>query len=171
MFAWRADAFLEEVRRHLPRLHAALVASGAASRGGTALARAYAGIPGTSVDYGVLERSAIVEVVEAAFRWDDLGSFESLARHLRGDAAGNASRGFLAALDSRGVLAVAPPGHRTAVLGVEGLAVVTVPGITMVVPLARSEEVRRLAQAVASRGGIRRAAGKARALAIGEPVA
>jgi len=145
MFAWRADAFLAEVRRRLPRLHTALVASGAAAGGPAALARAYGRIPSVSVDYGVLERSGRVEVLPAAFRWDDLGSYAALLRHLPRDAAGNASRGRLLAVDARGVLSVAPAGHLTAVLGVEGLAVVTVPGATLVVPLDRCEEVRGLA--------------------------
>lgn len=151
MFAWRADAFLEEARRHLPDLHRALVASGAAVRGGAALARAYDRAPAVSVDYGVLEKSDRVEMVAAGFRWDDLGSFAALARHLPRDAAGNASRGRLLAVDARGVVAVGPEGHLTAVLGVEGLAVITVPGATVVVPLDRCEEVRALGEAAGRR--------------------
>ena len=145
MFAARAEAILAEVRRHIPRLHSALVASGAATGSAAALVRAYARVPAVSVDFGVLEKSDRVEVVPASFRWDDLGSFAALLRHLPKDARGNAARGALAALDARRVLAVGPPGHLTAVLGVVGLAVVTVPGATLVVPLDRCEEVRRIA--------------------------
>ncbi len=147
LFAWRADAFLEEVRLHVPDLHGALVASGAAARGGPALARAYDRSPAVSVDRGVLEKSRRVECVAADFPWDDVGSFAALARHLPADGAGNRARGALLALDAAGNLAVAPAGHRTALLGVEGLAVVTVAGVTLVCPLDRSEEVRRLVEA------------------------
>ena len=146
MFAWRADVLLDEVRRRLPRLHRALIASGAATGSASALERAYASLPSVSVDYGILEHSDRVEVVPAGFRWDDLGSFAALARHLPKDALGNAARGLFRAVDSHGVLAIAPEGHLTAVLGVEGLAVVTVPGATLVVPLDRCEEVRRLVE-------------------------
>lgn len=163
LFAWRADVFLGEVAAHLPDLHRTLVASGAALRGGAPLARAYGEVTGISVDYGVLERSHRVEVVEATFPWDDLGSFAALPRHLPRDGQGNAGRGDLVAHDARDVVAVAPEGHLTAVLGVEGLAVVTAPGVTMVCPLARAEEVRVLAEAAsalragkgARRGGTR----------------
>ncbi len=150
IFAWTARGFLAEVERHLPALHRALVASGAALRGGPALRRAYRRCPSISVDYGVLEKSSRVETVEAAFRWDDLGSFAALARHLPRDRAGNAALGDLAALDARGVLAAAPSGHLTAVLGVEGLAVVTAPGVTLVCPLDRCEEVRVIVRRLAA---------------------
>jgi len=149
LFAWRADAFLEEVRLRLPALHRALVASGAATGGPRALARAYARVPSISLDYGVLERSDRVECVEAGFRWDDLGSFAALHRRLPRDAAGNAARGDLVAVASRRVLAVAPPGHRVAVVGVSGLAVVVGEGATLVLPLDRAEEARRAAEAAA----------------------
>lgn len=150
MLAARADALLGEVRAHLPRLHRALVASGAATGGAAARARAYDRVPSISLDHGVLEKSGRVEVLEAAFPWDDLGSFAAVLRHLPRDGAGNAARGRLLAVDARGVLALAPEGHLTAVLGVEGLAVVTVPGATLVVPLERAEEVRALAEAAAA---------------------
>jgi mannose-1-phosphate guanylyltransferase len=144
-FAWRAEVYLHEIQARLPALHRSLVASGAFARGGAALARAYRACPAISLDHGVLERSSRVEAVEGAFRWDDLGSYAALLRRLPRDRDGNASRGRLLALDSRGVLAVAPPGHLTAVLGVGGLAVVTVPGATLVLPLDRCEEIRRVA--------------------------
>jgi mannose-1-phosphate guanylyltransferase len=151
LFAWRADVFLEEVERHLPETHRLLIASGAATRGGATLARAYADLENLSLDYGILERSRRVEVIEGTFTWDDLGSYAALARHLPRDDSSNAALSELVALDSRGVLAVAPRGHVTAVLGVEGLAVITAPGVTLVCPLSRAEEVRALAERVASR--------------------
>lgn len=142
IFAWRADVFLEEVRRHLPALHRALVSSGAAAGGPAALARAYSRAPSISVDYGVLEKSSRVECVEAAFRWDDLGSFAALHRRLPRDASGNAARGDALLLDCGDVLAVAPPGRRVSVLGVRGLAVVVTGDEVLVLPLDRAEEVR-----------------------------
>jgi mannose-1-phosphate guanylyltransferase len=145
MFAWRADAFLEEVRRHLPDLHRALDESGAATGGPRALARAYARAPSISVDHGVLEKSDRVECVAASFPWDDLGSFAALHRRLPKDGDGNAARGDLLALDSREVLAVAPSGVRVAVLGLRGLAVIVTGDTVLVLPLDRDQEVRRLA--------------------------
>ncbi len=154
LFAWRADVFLDEVRRHLPALYRALAESGAATGRPAALARLYARAPSISVDYGVLEKSGSVECIEAAFRWDDLGSFAALHRRLPRDGDGNAARGGpLVAVDARDVLAVAPSGHVTAVLGLRGVAVVTTPGATLVLPLDRCEEIRTVVASLGSHGG------------------
>ncbi|WP_294319005.1 sugar phosphate nucleotidyltransferase [uncultured Chryseobacterium sp.] len=40
-------------------------------------------IPSISIDYAVMERSKRIKVVPAHFRWNDLGSFESLYDYLR----------------------------------------------------------------------------------------
>ncbi len=143
IFAWRADAYLEEVRRLLPALHRALVASRAFAGSPAALARAYARAPSISLDYGVLERSPSVEVVEAAFAWDDLGSFAGLLRR-SGPTRGN----LFLEVDGHGNLALAPAGRLTAVLGLSNVAVITTPRATLVLPLDRAEDVRLVVQAL-----------------------
>jgi mannose-1-phosphate guanylyltransferase len=143
LFAWRADAYLEEVRLRLPALHRALIASGAFAGGAAALARAYARAPSISLDYGVLEKSSRVEMVEAAFPWDDLGSFAALQRR-----SGGTQFGPLLTIDGEGNLSVAPAGHLTAVLGLSDVVVVTTPRATLVLPLARAEQVRRVVLAL-----------------------
>lgn len=143
MFAWRADALLGELAVHLPELAAGL--SRIAADPGL-LGEVFPALPAISVDYGVLERTARAEVVETAFEWDDLGSYEALARLLPADAAGNRASADLLALDSGGVLAFAPEGHLVATLGVRDLVVVSDRDVTLVVPRERAEEVRRIVE-------------------------
>jgi mannose-1-phosphate guanylyltransferase len=143
MFAWRADAWLDETRLRLPRLHRALVASGAFAGGPAALARAYARAPSISLDYGILEKSPRVEMVEAAFRWDDLGSWAALLRRARGTGGG-----FQLDVDGDGNFTVAPADHVTAILGLSNVAVITTPRATLVLPLDRAEDVRLVVRAL-----------------------
>jgi mannose-1-phosphate guanylyltransferase/mannose-6-phosphate isomerase len=80
MFVWTAGVLLREVKAHLPGLFA-LVSE--ASRGGfslKAISRFYGAAEKVSVDYGIMERSRRVSAVRGGFRWDDIGSWESLAR-------------------------------------------------------------------------------------------
>ena len=155
MFAWRADAFLCALGRHLPEVASAF-ADAAPSLGGAdqdaALARAFAAVPSISVDCGVLEREPGVEVVPCSFRWDDLGSFAALARNLPTDEHGNLSVGPVVARDSTGCVAWAAAGRMTALLGVDDLIVVHAHGVTLVAPRSRAEEVRRLVDALAAQG-------------------
>ena len=82
IFAWRADVFLEEVRRHAPTIARALPRLEAGNVEG------YFEIagPGT-VDEMILERSDHVAGIQAPFAWDDVGSWEGLSR-VRGAAPG-----------------------------------------------------------------------------------
>ena len=51
--------------------------------------REFAAIRGISIDYAVMEHARDVAVIEAPFTWDDVGSWQAMAR-LRGvDTEGN----------------------------------------------------------------------------------
>ena len=66
-----------------------------------ALRKAYEAMPSISVDYGVMEQAASVEVLVSDIDWDDLGSWDAVARHRTPDEDGNRLRGDVTAVDSR----------------------------------------------------------------------
>lgn len=51
----------------------------------------YPGLEEISIDYGILEKSKQVGVIEANFDWSDLGTWDSLHSHLPKDEDGNVS--------------------------------------------------------------------------------
>ncbi len=57
------------------------------------LQREFAAINGRSIDYAVMERYSDVAVIEATFRWDDVGSWQSIGRLTQPDEQGNCVRG------------------------------------------------------------------------------
>lgn len=75
IFAWRADVFLEDVRRHAPEIARALPRLEAGDPDGF-----FESVEPSSVDQAVLERSERVAAIRAPFAWDDVGSWEGLAR-------------------------------------------------------------------------------------------
>jgi mannose-1-phosphate guanylyltransferase len=79
IFAWTPDAFLRECAG----TPLAPLADGDLGAG-------FDAAPAVSVDYAVLERTDDAYVVPATFEWDDLGSWDALARILDTDADGNA---------------------------------------------------------------------------------
>ena len=73
-------------------------------RKGPGYQRLYARFNFDSFDYEVVEKSANVAAVRAAFSWNNVGSWDGLWQTLRaGD--GNALSGNVVAMDSRQVLA------------------------------------------------------------------
>lgn len=137
IFVWPASTFLEQVREHASEIAPALPSL---ERGDVAAFFEDAGR--VSVDEGVLERSSRVGSIDATFAWDDLGTWESLARHRDSDARGNVTEGDVHCGDASGNIAVAESG-RVVLLGVRDLLVVRTEGATLVMPRSRSAELKR----------------------------
>lgn len=137
IFAWRASAFLDQVRTHAPEIAGHLAAL---DRGDQAAF--FAGVPTTAVDVAVLERSSHLGVVTSSFEWDDVGSWEALARTLETDESGNVSVGEVHAVDASGNIAV---GERRPVVlfGVDDLVVVD-SDVLFVTHRSRAPELKRL---------------------------
>ncbi len=151
MFVWRADAILREIGRSLPDLHHELGGVRAAlgtSRMPEALAQAYARMPKTSIDYGVMEKAERVLMIEADFDWDDVGSWKSVAA-MRGDAP----EALAVAVDTKGAyIASTDDGHLIATLGLEDVVIVHTKDATLVCPKSRAEDLKQVIEAIRARG-------------------
>ncbi len=154
IFFWPAALYMERLRECLPETYsriAALPAFGS-RRFPQALAESFPGCDNISVDYAVLERTqGVVGLAAGDIGWSDLGSFEALYELAEKDAAGNASRGDLLALDASGNYADAA-GKVVALLGVENLIVVDTPDALLVARRADAQRVGELVKALEGRG-------------------
>ncbi len=90
-------------------------------------------LPARSLDRALLERTERAAVVVAMLAWDDVGSWESLARLQRGDDQGNVRFGDAVFSESeRTVVYGASRGRLVVTHGVEDLVVVDTPDATLV---------------------------------------
>lgn len=144
MFVWRNDVLLEEFHRCLPEHVTVLQRACAAGTPARAvLLRAFEQLRAVSVDYGVMEKARDVRMVEATFRWSDLGGWPALAEYLAQDEAGNAHRGRVVTLDARdNVVFCEDEDELVALVGVTDLIVVRAGGKTLVLPRSRAEELK-----------------------------
>ncbi len=138
IFLWRAEVFLEEVRRCTPEL-ADLIPLLEKGQAEEFFRRA----PNLSVDEGVLERSPRVACLEATFRWDDVGGWEALARTRPADAQGNVAVSPLYGLEAEGNIVWADEGA-VVLFGVRDLVVVRSGEVVFVAPRARTAELKVL---------------------------
>lgn len=153
IFFFRASTVLAELARQQPAIHEALEALrpalGTAGEA-AALESAYAAMPAISFDYAVMENAADVQVVEATFSWDDLGSWAAVARHGTADGAGNVTRGDVLILDGKNNTVEAE--RTVALLGVEDLIVVETADALLVCHRDRAEEVKRVVETLRTQG-------------------
>ena len=141
IFCWRATDFLNEVRRHTPEIAPALERH--AGTRGRSREEFFAFVKSISVDVGVLERSANILVVRGDFGWDDVGTWGALRRARTPDAAGNVMHGRTHLLESRNNV-VHADGGTVVLYGVDGLVVVSRPGLTLVTSVEKSEDLKKL---------------------------
>ncbi len=85
MFCFRAGVLLAELKAYQPSVYATSSEAWSHAKEGILDYELSASIPSISIDYAVMERSNKIKVVPACFRWNDLGSFESLYDYLKVD--------------------------------------------------------------------------------------
>jgi mannose-1-phosphate guanylyltransferase/mannose-6-phosphate isomerase len=153
-FVFRADVMAEELAVFAPELAEATAAAAARATVDGAFVRldaeAFAQAPRISIDYAVMEKTTRAAVVESAFRWSDIGSWDAVHAISPADDRGNAIFGDTELLDVKGCLVHSGHGLTTLV-GVENVIVVTTPDATLVVDRSRAEEVKALVQAIQTR--------------------
>ncbi len=155
IFVWKARTILDALAKHEPAMSAQLVTIGRAI--GTAeyhdiLDREFTAIQGKSIDYAVMERHSKVAVIEAPFAWDDVGSWQSLARTLGADESGNTIVGKHLGIRTAGTIVRTSGDHLVATLGVTDLIVVHTEDATLVASKHDEEAIRELVKELEKRG-------------------
>lgn len=154
IFLFRADRFLAELHAHAPAMHEACNAAMVrASTDGACIrpdAATFAACPSDSIDYAVMERAERVAVVPVSCGWSDLGSWDALADLGPHDADGNRLSGDVIALDAENNL-VLTDGATVTLAGVSDLIVVASEGKILITPRGRSQDVKRIFEALKSR--------------------
>jgi mannose-1-phosphate guanylyltransferase len=138
IFVWKASVLLRELRAHAPEIADLLPLI---EKGDAAF---FDAVPESVIDRALMERSTHVGTVRARFHWDDVGSWEALARTRPPDPMGNFVVGDGAVVDGSGSIVYADEGSSVVVLGADGLIVVQSGGTTLVLPRSRAPEMKEL---------------------------
>lgn len=143
IFVWRAVRLLEEARATAPELAGLLPLLDAGDTD-----EYFAVAPQLSIDHGVLERSQRVGVMDATFEWDDVGTWDAVARTRPADADGNVTQGHAELVGSAGCVVWNDGDDPVVVFGAQDLVVVRVDGVTLVMPRERAASLKELLEAL-----------------------
>lgn len=127
IFVWRAAALLDELKRNKPALAEGIQTIAAAWRTPDrqrVLHDVYPTLERVSIDYAVMEHARAALVLEAPYRWDDVGSWLALERMAAQDAHGNTVHGTHAGEDTTHCVIVGEPGKLIATVGVHDLIII-----------------------------------------------
>lgn len=155
IFLWRTSTILELLRKFEPAMAAHLdaIAEAVDTAAFCEVLRAeFEPMVGKSIDYAVMERHDNVVVIEAPFQWDDVGSWQAIARLNPPDAHGNSAHGLHVGIDTRNSIIHTSPDHAIVTIDIEDLIVVHTPTATLVAPRASEERVREAVKELEARG-------------------
>lgn len=139
IFIWKASVLLAELARQAPEISELLPLIG--EEGDEAF---FERVPVSVIDRAVMERSDRVGVVEATFTWDDVGSWEALARTRSADDSGNVVLGDARVVGGQDCIVYQEGSGRVVLLGTDDLVVVQTGDTTMVLPRSRAPEIKDL---------------------------
>ena len=151
IFLFRADMYLAALGQNAPdMLVATQQAMSRAERDGIRIfpdRDAFAASPTDSIDYAVMEKADRVACVPVDMGWSDVGSWDALHALSDCDGHGNSCKGDIVALDTVDCL-VRSDGIRIAMVGVSDLIVVASGNDVLILPRGRSQDVKKLLEAM-----------------------
>ena len=155
IFLFRAGAMRDAFRQFQPDIWKAAEAAYAAATSDLSglymPLDLYSAIPSTSIDYAIMEKAKGIAMIPAGFRWNDLGSWQSLLDVSPSDKDGNVIIGDVVAIDCENSYFRSDGGLLSAV-GLKDVAIVSTPDATFVAPVNRSQNVRKIVEQLEKSG-------------------
>ncbi|WP_027060551.1 AGE family epimerase/isomerase [Mesorhizobium loti] len=111
----------------------------------------YAAIPSNSIDYAIMERAQGIAMVPAGFRWNDLGSWQSLLDVGPADDQGNVLIGDIVAIDCENSY-IRSDGRLLSAIGMKDVAIVSTADATFVAPVSHSQHVKKIVEQLEKSG-------------------
>jgi mannose-1-phosphate guanylyltransferase len=155
IFVWKAHTILEALSRYEPEMHERLrtIASSIGSpEFGQILDREFTAIRGKSIDFAVMEHYQPVVVIEAPFTWDDVGSWQALARSRGADEDGNTVVGKHLGIRTQHCIVRTTDDHLVVTLGLDETIVVHTPDATLIATKDQEEAIREVVKAIELHG-------------------
>ena len=146
MFCFKAGVFLEELKKYSPKIYeTSSQAYTNASKDGIIRIKHkdMELIPEDSIDYAVMEKSAIVKVVPSNINWSDVGSFDALFEELPKDENNNTINTKHIAIDSKNNLIYAKDKY-IATIDVEDLIIVDTGDALLISKKGSSQKVKKV---------------------------
>jgi mannose-1-phosphate guanylyltransferase len=148
MFIWTVPSILCAFHRHAPEL-ARFVEHLHESRDLPRLLKEdFPLLPMISIDYAVMEKAGRTLMVEAAFDWDDVGSWLAASKYWKEDTQGNVGNAALTAVDASKNIVYTNQKTHIALMGVKNLVVVQTGDAILISDRREAEKIKTLVSKV-----------------------
>jgi mannose-1-phosphate guanylyltransferase len=155
IFVWKVATILAALKERQPKLHAAVLRIAEAwstPERERVLAREYEGLDKISIDFAVMEHAKEVLVVQAPYRWDDVGSWLALERMHPQDAHDNTILATHSGINTTGCVIVGDAGKLITTIGVSNLLIIQDGDATLVADRREESTVKALVEQMKKKG-------------------
>jgi mannose-1-phosphate guanylyltransferase len=155
IFVWRAATILDALCKRQPKLYSKvqrIAAAWSTPERDAVLRGEYEDLDKISIDFAVMEHAEEVLVVQAPYRWDDVGSWLALERLHPQDADGNTILASHAGLKTKGCVIVADPGNVVTTIGVDNLLIIQDGNATLIADRRDEATVKQLVELLKKKG-------------------
>lgn len=157
IFVWQVSTILDEMANLLPHLYAELQTLSqvwnSAARAET-IAAAWERVPQTTIDYGIMEKSARVAVIPIDVGWNDVGDWSTLSELVPADQAKNSTHGQGKPLliDTQNTYVYTSQGKLVTTVGLEDMVVIDTPDALLICRKDRAQDVREVVEQLKTKG-------------------
>jgi mannose-1-phosphate guanylyltransferase len=155
IFVWKVATILQHLRDQQPRIFTAVQRIAEAwptPDRDRVLQREYEALDKISIDFAVMEHARDVLVVQAPYRWDDVGSWLALERMHPQDADGNTVHCTHCGISTSNCVIVGDAGRLIATIGVANLLIVQDGNATLVADRREESTVKQLVEKMKQKG-------------------
>lgn len=152
IFILKLSSLLEALKQFAPdmyRFYDAVSSCYAGHAPESRFAELYKSVPEISIDYAVMEKSPNIVTAEAAFDWDDVGSWTSMRNQIVPEKNNNVVRGLHAGLDTSDCIIVGNSNHLIATVDVKDLVIVATEDVTLVCNAKSAQRIKELVKLIA----------------------
>ncbi len=154
MFVWKASTIMEDFKRFLPKVYNELAKIGASmntDKEKETIAEIYPDIPSISIDYGVMERSDEVVVLEGDFGWNDVGSWDTLGALYDTDENGNIIKGDQINIETSNCISYSDK-RLIATIGIDNTIIVETDDVVLVCDKEKAQDVKKIVDLLKAQG-------------------
>jgi mannose-1-phosphate guanylyltransferase len=155
IFVWKAATILQALKDNQPQLHAAVERIADAwptPQRDAVFQKEYDALQRISIDYAVMEHAKEVLVVQAPFKWDDVGSWLALERMNPQDADGNTVQGLHCGVNTTHCVIAADQGRLIATVGVSNLLIIQDGDAVLVADKREEGNIKQIVELLKKKG-------------------
>lgn len=153
VFVWKVSTIINAFKKHLPKMYEQMqeiVDAVGTDKEKEVLERVYPQLESISVDYGILERTADVLVLEGDYGWSDVGSLDAMNTFHKEDSDGSILLGDVLAINSKNCI-VRGNDKLIALVGMEDTIVVETEDALLVCNKNNAQDVKKVVDELSAR--------------------